>query len=265
MTHALSASDIHFAYEPERPVLRGIDVRVNSGRVTGFVGPNGSGKSTLLRMLCGMLHPGQGEVRLDDRPLRHYAMRERAKTIAFLPQTVSPAFDLSVFEVVALGRYPHVGLLGGLGPKDLDVVRRCLVETHTEPLQHRNFLSLSGGERQRVLVASILAQEPSLLLLDEPTSALDIHHQVEVFGLLRVLADRGYGVCVVTHDLNIASRFCDSVHLFGCEGRIVRDGAPDTVFTEALLSEAYGAAIRVTRHPIDDSILISADAPARAL
>lgn len=263
MTHALHARAIQFAYEPGHPVLRGIDAHIESGRITGFVGPNGSGKSTLLRILCGLLRPERGEIRLDERPLQRYAIRERARTVAFLPQSVNPAFDLSVSEVVALGRYPHLGALGRLTSDDVAVVRRCLAETHTEALCTRNFLSLSGGERQRVLVASILAQEPALLLLDEPTSALDIHHQVEVFALLQSLAGRGYGIGVVTHDLNIAAQFCDTVYLLATDGVIVNHGTPDDVFTEDLLSAAYDATIRVTRHPLNDSLLIAAEAPAR--
>ena len=263
MTHALHAHAVHFAYEPDIPVLRGIDAHIESGSITGFVGPNGSGKSTLLRILCGLLDPGKGEIHLNDRELSDYTSRQRARTVAFLPQAVNPAFDLSVFEVVALGRYPHLGMLGGLTPKDTEAVRRCLAETHTDAFSKRPFLSLSGGERQRVLVASILAQEPALLLLDEPTSALDIHHQVEVFALLQGLADRGYGVCVVTHDLNVAAQFCDMVYLLGGGGVMMHHGPPCDVFTEDLLSAAYGATIRVTRHPLNDSLLIHAEAPAR--
>lgn len=264
MNHTLDAHHIHFAYEPGQHVLRDVAARIESGRITGFVGPNGSGKSTLLRILCGLLRPEQGDIQLNAKPLAQYSSRERARTIAFLPQSVNPAFDLTVFEVVALGRYPHLGALGALTPHDTDVVNRCLAETHTESFRKRNFLALSGGERQRVLVASILAQEPALLLLDEPTSALDIHHQVEVFALLETLAHRGYGVCVVTHDLNVAAQFSDLVYLLGCGGTIVRHGSPEEVFTESLLSTAYNATIRVTRHPLNDSLLITAEAPARA-
>lgn len=263
MSHTLIARGLHFAYEPRVFVLRGVDAAIESGRVTTIVGPNGSGKSTLLRLLCGLLRPEQGSVELDRRPLQRYSSRERARSIAFLPQSVNPAFDLSVFEVVALGRYPHLGAFGALTPHDADVVNRCLSETRTDAFRNRNFLSLSGGERQRVLVASILAQEPSILLLDEPTSALDIHHQVEVFALLRGLAARGYGVCVVTHDLNIAAQFSDAVYLLGCDGAIVHHGDPEAVFTEPLLSAAYGATIRVSRHPLNQSLLISAEAAAR--
>src|SRR5690606_37998744 len=105
---------------------------------------------------------------------------ERARAVAFLPQEVNPAFALTALEVVALGRYPRLGPFAALQPHDFDVAERCLDATETCDLRDRDFLTLSGGERQRVLLASILAQEPDLLLLDEPTSALDIHHQFEI-------------------------------------------------------------------------------------
>lgn len=261
MTRALKAQDVAFAYEAGRDVFEGVNAAARSGSFGGIVGPNGSGKSTLLRVLCGLLRPRTGQVTLDGRPLRSFSGRERARRVAFLPQAVNPAFALTVFEVVCLGRYPHVGALAGLRRRDVDVAERCLADTATEGLRHRDFLTLSGGERQRVLLASILAQEPDLLLLDEPTSALDIHHQIEIFALLRRLAKEGYGVAVVTHDLNLAARFCDDVVLLSEEHGVLASGEPETVLTEERLSRAYGAPIRVTRHPITGTLLITAEPP----
>jgi len=110
------------------------------------------------------------------------------------------------------------------------------------------------------LLASILAQEPRLLLLDEPTSALDLHHQIEIFALLRRLSRDDYGVAVVTHDLNMAARFCDHLLLLSASGGgLLAGGSPESVLTEARLSEAYGAGIRVCEHPITGSLLITAE------
>jgi iron complex transport system ATP-binding protein len=258
----LEAEAVSFAYETGRDVFRRVDASVRGGRVTGIVGPNGSGKSTLLRVLCGLLKPSAGRVRLNGRAYAAIASEERARSVAFLPQAVNPAFALSVFEVVCLGRYPHVGLWGALSPHDRAVAERCLRDTETDTLRDRDFMTLSGGERQRVLLASILAQEPSLLLLDEPTSALDLHHQIEIFALLRRLAWEGYGVAVVTHDLNMAARFCDRLLLLSpdTEGLLAM-GRPSEVLTEELLSRAYAASIRVCEHPVTGTLLVTAETP----
>jgi len=262
MNHTLTAEDVSFAYSPGEGVLAGVTAEVRSGAVAGIVGPNGSGKSTLLRILCGLLKPNGGRVSLDGRPILGFSSIERARLLAFLPQNVDPAFALSAFEVVTLGRYPHVGAFGGLSPSDYEVAERCMADTETDGLRAREFGELSGGERQRVLLASILAQEPKLLLLDEPTSALDIHHQMEVFALLRRLAREGYGVAVVTHDLNIAARYCDNLLLLSPSRQgVLASGAPAEVLREDLLSEAYGATICVAEHPIAGTPLVYARMP----
>lgn len=261
MKSALEAKAITYRYEADNDVFRDVSVAVDGGDLTGIVGPNGSGKSTLLRVLCGLLRPNAGEVTLDGRALPSFSGIERARRVAFLPQAVNPAFALSVFEVVCLGRYPHVGALGALRPRDKEVAERCLRDTETESLRARDFMTLSGGERQRVLLASILAQEPNLLLLDEPTSALDIHHQIEIFALLERLAREGYGIAVVTHDLNLAARFCSRLLLLAGGGEPPVSGPPRDVLTEALLSQAYTASIRVSDHPEVGTPLVWAETP----
>jgi iron complex transport system ATP-binding protein len=245
---SLKAESVAFAYDPGRPVFSGVTAEIRCGSIAGIVGPNGSGKSTLLRVLCGLLRPDSGSVTLDGRALTSFSRTERAKKIAFLPQSVNPAFALTVFEVVCLGRYPRIGAMAALGAEDRAIAERCLTETGTVDLRDRDFMTLSGGERQRVLIASVLAQEPDLVLLDEPTSALDIHHQMEIMSLLRRLAARNFGFAVVTHDLNLAAQFCDCLLLLA-SGGVAASGGYEQVLTEPVLSSAYNAAIRVDRHP----------------
>jgi iron complex transport system ATP-binding protein len=259
MTGRVHADYLSFSYEPGRPVFTDVSATFVPGEVTGVVGPNGAGKSTLLRVLCGLLKPQRGRVLLNGSPVSALGHLERARQVAFLPQAVNPTFSFNVFEVVCLGRYPHVGALHGLGKRDKDIVEQCLHDTGTESLQYRDFMTLSGGERQRVLIASILAQEPQVLLLDEPTSALDIHHQIEIFALLRRLVRQGYTVVVVTHDLNLAGRFCDHLLLLSCRGRLLAYGPPEQVLIEDVLSSAYAARIRVCEHPLTHTPLVSAE------
>ena len=263
MTRCLQAQNLAFAYEAGHNVFSNVNAVLRSGEMLGLVGPNGCGKSTFLRVFCGLLRVQTGQVMLDGKPLSGYTNVERARVVAFLPQAVNPTFALSVFEVVCLGRYPHMSTFGALGPHDREVIERCLHDTEVAALRARDFMTLSGGERQRVLLASILAQEPDLLILDEPTSALDIHHQIEIFTLLERLASDGYGVAVVTHDLNLAARYCDRLLLLAGTHEVLADGKPEDVLTEDLLSRTYGARIRVSRHPETGTPLIWAESPTR--
>lgn len=265
MDATLKADGLSFAYVAGVNVLEGVDLAVAPRSITGIVGPNGSGKTTLLKLLAGLLKPSRGSVIFGSKPLNAVNDRERARAIAYLPQQVQPIFNLTVFEVVCLGRFPHVGMLGGLSKRDVAVAESCLEQAGVAGLRHRDFLTLSGGERQRVLIASILAQEPKVLLLDEPTSSLDIHHQIEVLGLLKRLTQDDYGVAVVTHDLNLAARYCDSILLLSCDrGNALAHGAPQDVLTEALLTQAYGGIIRVDSHPVTNTPLVTAvDDPGR--
>ncbi|MFP4501363.1 MAG: ABC transporter ATP-binding protein [Candidatus Hydrogenedentota bacterium] len=261
MSRLLAAAEVSFAYERGHEVLRDVGAVIHRGRLTGIVGPNGSGKSTLLRLLGGLLQPRTGAVLIDGQPLARLGPRTRARTVAFLPQSVEPIFSLTAFEVVCLGRYPHAAGVRGLNRHDHEAVRRCLDATSCAEFAGRLFSSLSGGERQRVLLASILAQEPELLLLDEPTAALDIHHEAGVFALLARLAREGYGVGVVTHDLNLAGAFCDDMVLLGTGHNVAASGAPADVLQEAVLSQAYGAAIRVAANPLTGGPLVAAAMP----
>ena len=248
---SILAEDCSYAYPDAPSVVRGVSLRVARGSVTGIIGPNGSGKSTLLRLLAGMARPATGRVILDGAPTPLYAMppRARARQIAFLPQQVEPLFGLSVVEAVALGRFPHTEGFGGLSARDHEAITRAMDRCAVATLRDRIFTELSGGERQRVLLASVLAQEPALLLLDEPTAALDLHHEAEVFALLGALAREGFGVCVVTHDLSLAAAHCDALLLLSATGAPVAQGPPSAVLTPEALSAAYGARVLVGAHP----------------
>lgn len=242
----LVASRVTFAYGAN-PVLRGVDLSLAAGQFAALLGPNGSGKSTLLRLMLGRLKPASGEVRLLGRPVSAVDGPERARQVGYLPQEVSATYPFTVAEVVVMGRWPHLAF-GLESAHDLDVARACLERTETAHLAERSFGTLSGGEKQRVLLASVLAQEPRILLLDEPTAALDIHHQHEVMELLAGLADEGLAVCVVTHDLNLAARYCPQIWLLH-DGRVAASGAPEAVLRAEVLSQVYGERLRVVADP----------------
>ena len=259
----LRARAVGHQYQPTWWCLRDVDLAFRPGETVGVVGPNGAGKTTLLRALGGLIRPTAGEVTLADRPLAAFSRRRLARHLGYLPQDVQGAFAYSVEEVVAQGRYPRNATLGLIGAHDRRVIERVMVATHVDAFAQRPLAELSGGERQRALLASVLAQETEFLLLDEPTAALDLHHQVEVFRLIADLARRrGLGVILITHDLNLAARYCDRMVLLD-EGRVARDGAPGDVMERDILEAVYRTRLRVERNPATGApmVVVLGDAP----
>ena len=228
--------------------LEGVSLVLGAGELLAIIGPNGSGKSTLLRLGAGVLSPGSGHVMVGGRDLGRLPRREIARSLGYLPQQVRSDFDYTVEEVVAMGRFPHLAGAGFLSSADAAVVTQCLEETEVAAYRGRPLSRLSGGERQRVFLASVLAQEPRVLLLDEPTAALDLHHQVRFFGLVRRLARQGIAVAVVTPDVNLASLYCDRVALLRA-GRLIEDGSPDRVLRADVLEATYGSDVLLSQHP----------------
>jgi cobalamin transport system ATP-binding protein len=212
---------------------------------TAVVGPNGAGKSTLLRVLAGLQVPGAGDVELDGRPLAHWAARARAMRVAWLAQQGESNGDLTVREIVRLGRLPHLGLFGSSTPADEAVVDRALVAAECTAWQDRRLHELSGGERQRVLLARALAVEAPLLLLDEPTTHLDPPHQRVLARLIRQQANAGTSVVSVLHDLSFALLADRLVVMQG--GRVHAEGARDSPALHAALIQVFEGAIRLER------------------
>ncbi len=225
-------------------VLRGLDLELRRGQVLGVVGPNGAGKTTVLRVLTRRLPILSGSATVDGRPLARYGRFELARKLALVPQTPDLPEGFEVREVVAMGRTPHLGLLGTFRASDERTVEAALQATGLVELASRNVDTLSGGERQRVAFARALAQEPTYLLLDEPTNHLDLHYQLEVLRYARQQAARGLGALVVLHDLNLAARACDTLVVMD-HGMVVARGAPGDVLTAELLETVYRADVRI--------------------
>lgn len=223
-------------------IVDGVDVSVPAGSTLGLLGPNGSGKSSLLRLLAGLRRPSGGAVLLDGIPLGDWSRRALARRIAVVEQQVGTEVDLTVAEVVALGRTPHRGTWGVPSAEDAQVVVEILEHTGLTALADRRWVTLSGGERQRTQIARALAQRPEELLLDEPTNHLDVAHQFELLELVRQLPL----TCVVAlHDLNLAAMFCDSLLVLS-GGRVLAAGSPSEVLTEELVREVYGVRCAIT-------------------
>ena len=237
----LEARGLWFAYSEGGPdAVRGAALRVERGRLSAVVGANGSGKSTLVRLLAGLLAATQGEVLFDGAPLSSLSPRERARRVAYVPQTVSTVFPFTALEVVLTGRSPYTTRFRFESGRDVEVARAALAAVDATHLEARPVTELSGGERQLVALARALAQEPECLLLDEPSSALDLKHRAGLVRHLRRLRDeRQMTALVITHDLMLLDPAFDRV-LAMREGEVVADGAPEEVLRDEVLAEVYG-------------------------
>lgn len=233
-----------------RPVLRELTLSVRRGELVGVIGPNGSGKSTLLKTLSGWLPVQSGQALVEGLPVGSYSASERARRVAVVAQHLEPTFAFSVWDLVTMGRYAHQGPFRAPTETDRAVVERSLERTGCTHLRNRLITELSGGELQRVIIARALAQQSPILLLDEPTSHLDLQHQLRIARLLRDLHQQeGLTVLWVSHDLNLASEFCDRLILLN-QGRIEADGPPEAVVIESLLWTAYEVEAPVQPNPL---------------
>jgi len=219
--------------------LAGVSLAVDARQFVAVLGPNGSGKTTLVRIALGALVPSAGRADIDGRPARAWKRQELARVIGVVPQREDNLFPQRVRETVLLGRYPHLSMWGRERPEDHAAVQRALAACDVEQLADRWVWTLSGGEYQRVRIARALAQEPKLLVLDEPGVSLDLKHEMGLFELVRGLVDtQGLGVLMITHDLNLAARFADSLLLLK-GGHPIATGAPAEVLTQEIVESVF--------------------------
>lgn len=227
-----------------RAVLEDVAAAVQSGELVGLIGPNAAGKTTLVRTLVGLQPPARGEVTLDGKPLAGFGRRERARTIAYLPQGADAHWPVAVERIVALGRHPHLEPWRRPSATDRVAIEQAMRAARVAHLAARPVNRLSAGERARAMLARALAGEPRLLLADEPVAQLDPYHQIQVMELFRALARQGLGVLVVLHDLTLAARFCDRLMALH-EGRIAAEGDARAVLTPELLARVYGVVAEI--------------------
>ena len=239
----LSGHGLTIGYS-DRTVGRNLDVALTTGEVLALLGPNGGGKTTLLKTLLGLLAPKAGEVRLGDRPLSGYPSRERARLIAYVPQSHIATFAFTVETVVLMGRTAHGSLFSRPTAADRAIAARALERFGIAHLRERPYTMISGGERQLVLLARALAQEPQFIVLDEPTASLDFGNQGKVMREIRALATAGHGVLFTTHDPNHAMRAADRAYLLR-EGARIAEGAVGAVLNRAQLETLYGARVEM--------------------
>ncbi|WP_419817781.1 ABC transporter ATP-binding protein [Glaciibacter flavus] len=244
-----------------RLIIDDVDCTVPAGALSALVGPNGAGKSTLLHLIAAIERTDGGAIDFDGASLAALRRRDRARIVAVAEQQSDTELDLSVHDVVMLGRTPHLGALAGPSPTDRAIVRSSLTAAGVSELEERQFSSLSGGERQRVVLARALAQQPGLLLADEPTNHLDIRAQLSALALLAELARGGITVLAALHDLGHAAAYADYVIVLAA-GRVVAAGSPSEVLTPELIQRVYGVRAAVLAHPLTGRPLLAfADTP----
>jgi len=246
---ALELSDVRVDLG-DRMVVSGVSLAVGDGEFLGLVGPNGAGKTTLVRAVNGVIEPDAGEVTVAGESVADLPAREHGRLVATVPQDTAVGFDLTVADLVEMGRTPYRSRCQ-FGPDEADreAVERALERTATTELRDRPLSELSGGERQRAYVARALTQDARVLVCDEPTASLDVNHQVSILGLLADLAADGRTVLAAIHDLDLAARFCDRLALLS-DGEIAAVDSPETVLASDPLDEAFGARTTVTTDPV---------------
>ena len=227
-----------------KPILRGLDFRVEPGSKVGLVGPNGSGKTTLLRTLAG-LTDYTGSVKITGKEVRRWKVRTLAQRLAFLRQTTPIAFDFTVREIVELGRGPHKRMMDWDTQQDRRLVDDALNTVDLSGYGNRSIKSLSGGELRRTFLAQALVQQATIMLLDEPTAHLDVHHQFRLLRLIENLAESGRTILVVFHDIELAARYSDVLFVVH-QGRIAASGPPETLLTRELMASVFRMECTVT-------------------
>ena len=217
-----------------------ISFEIEKGELVIILGASGAGKSTILKAL-GRLIKSDGQVIFDNQPLSQHSNREIARILALLPQSITAPADITVYELVSLGRFPHQKLMQQrLSKEDILFIEELMRETKIWDIRESKISELSGGQKQRVFITMILAQDSEIILLDEPTTYLDLAHQLDILCLLKDLATkRNKTIVYVIHDLNHAARFADNLVLVK-DGEVVEEGTVDELFTQKTLKECFG-------------------------
>lgn len=254
---AYAIESLTFAYGGNGPGsgkwgFHGLDHEIDAGQILGIIGPNGSGKTTLLKLLMKILQPQSGVIRLFGQDVQDIPQIEIAQSVAFVSQESQQLFPFTIGELVLMGRFPYHRPFDGLGwenPDDIMLANRAMKAMDVNYLVERQISEVSGGERQRALLSRALVQEPQVLLLDEPTAFLDLNHQVDISRKLRQLNhEHGLTIVIVSHDLNLASQYCDQLLLLQ-NGTIIQKGTPEEVIRAEVLEAVYGCSVMIDRHP----------------
>ena len=223
------------------PIAEGLELTINPGEVIMLMGPNGSGKSTLMHTMAGLLAPLSGDIYLSGQALSSLTPKELSRQISLVLTERIPPSNMTVWDVVTVGRYPYTGFYGRLRPHDVAVCEAALERCHLRGMRERTFDTLSDGEKQRVMIARALAQETPLILLDEPTAHLDLPSRLEVTTMLRTLAHEcGKSILISTHELDLALGWADTLWLLDRSGEM-QAAAPEDLVLSGAIERVFGS------------------------
>ncbi len=226
------------------PIFQDISFSVERGQTLCLLGPNGVGKTTLFKTILGLLTPLMGDILLSGENMSAWTVQERARHIAYVPQTHTPPFPFSVYDVVLMGRAAHIGNLGIPGKKDCRIADDAIEMLGISHLAQKIYTKISGGERQLVLLARAIAQQPQLLCMDEPTASLDFGNQVLVMNRIRALSAAGITVIMTTHAPSHAFYCADQTAVMGWDG-VFFVGRTNDIITEERLEKLYGVTAKI--------------------
>jgi iron complex transport system ATP-binding protein len=244
-TIILESVGLSIGYNPpgHKQLLLASDLNliIRQGQVTGLLGPNGSGKSTLLRTLAGLQPSLAGGVHVMGKAIRSNMIRQTATMLSVVLTDRIDVRNLTVYQLVSMGRYPHTDWLGRMGKQDTDLIALAMRQVRLGGYENCFFNELSDGEQQRTLLAKALVQDTPLIILDEPTAHLDLPNRISIMKLLRRLADEtGKSILFSTHDLELAIQNADTLWLLPKGGKLVR-GTPEELMSSTAFEETFGS------------------------
>jgi iron complex transport system ATP-binding protein len=245
---AIAIDSLTLAYG-NSTILDTLSLAIPRGKITVLAGPNGCGKSTLLRAIRRLHKPSAGRILLETTDISKLGERLLARQIGLLTQSPSAPEDMTVEELVRLGRYPHQSMLQPWSSEDARALETAMAGTGVTHLRERHLGSLSGGQLQRVWIAMVLAQETEIVCLDEPVNHLDMSHQLDCLDLVRQLNSQfGRTIVLVLHDLNLAARYADQL-VFLRDGAVAASGRPEELMVEELIARVFDVDAMVITDP----------------
>ena len=246
----MKIENLHFSYGSHE-VLKGVSFGVEDSGFVSVLGPNGAGKSTLFRCMLGLLEPSEGSVHICGRNIRQMPPAELSHRVAYIPQSHTPVFNFSVFDMVLMGTTAQLSRFSSPGKKEAQLAEAAMERIGISHLRDRGCGNISGGELQLALIARAIAQQAKILVMDEPSASLDYGNKLRLMETVKGLTREGYTVIQSTHDPDQAYLYSDQI-LALYDGRLLAQGTPQETISSSLISTLYGVDVAVCSMHRDD-------------